>query len=546
MDSNTLAMIGVGVVAIVLILLAVWFSKSRKRDLDKVFEERAQLREQEEQDEERRKAGEAAKAVRESTVIEPSETSETSAKRPAWGRSDTSESAPARGASTAATVTSTVSGERESQESQAAEASAFDEESSTAAADQSEETAGKSSEPGIQPSAVTPARHESEESNISEDSAVAAAQPAAGAKADESAPEPEFHIESTPQPASSAQPAPAQPAPAVEPEPAAEQPAAPAPEPAPKSEAPEKVVSRLTRLKEKLAKSSNPFGKALFNILTKDNLSESDWEDVEDTLLLADVGAEASGQLVDDLRTDARVTGKATPDEVRAALKEKLLDLVSRDMDRRLNADKPGANRPSVIIMVAVNGTVKTTTAGKLARLFVSEDKKVVMGAADTFRAAAADQLETWGARVNVPVVRSDKDGADPASVAFEASAKAKEMNADVLIIDTAGRLQNKSNLMDELGKIRRVTEKNLPVDEVLLVLDATSGQNGMTQAKVFAEAIGITGVVLSKLDGSAKGGIVISMQKELGVPVKLVGLGEGPDDLAPFDPESFVDGILA
>ena len=317
------------------------------------------------------------------------------------------------------------------------------------------------------------------------------------------------------------------------------------PEPA-KTETPESVGSRLTRLKAKLAKSGNPFGKALFDILAKDNLSESDWEDVEDTLLLADVGAEASAQLVDDLKTDARITGKADPAEVRATLKDKLLDLVGRDTDRRLNVEKPGANKPGVIIMVGVNGTGKTTTAGKLARLFVSEDKQVIMGAADTFRAAAADQLETWGARVNVPVVRSDKDGADPASVAFEASAKAKEANADVLIIDTAGRLQNKSNLMDELGKIRRVTEKNLPVDEVLLVLDATTGQNGMAQAKVFAEAIGITGVVLSKLDGSAKGGIVINVQKELGVPVKLVGLGEGPDDLAPFDPEGFVDGILA
>ncbi|NEG89083.1 signal recognition particle-docking protein FtsY [Bifidobacterium aerophilum] len=318
-------------------------------------------------------------------------------------------------------------------------------------------------------------------------------------------------------------------------------------EPAPKpAETPETAVSRIQRLRAKLANSSNPFGKALFSILTKDNLSESDWEDVEDTLLLADVGAEASEQLVDELRKDARIAGKADAAEVRASLKEKLLDLVGRDVDRRLNADKDGANKPSVIIMVGVNGTGKTTTAGKLARLFVAEGKQVVMGAADTFRAAAADQLETWGAKVNVPVVRSDKDGADPASVAFEASAKAKEANADVLIIDTAGRLQNKANLMDELGKIRRVTEKNLPVDEVLLVLDATTGQNGMTQAKVFAEAIGITGVVLSKLDGSAKGGIVISVQKELGVPVKLVGLGEGPDDLAPFDPEGFVDGILA
>ena len=302
----------------------------------------------------------------------------------------------------------------------------------------------------------------------------------------------------------------------------------------------------MQRLKARLSKSGNPFGKALFNILAKDQLSEADWEDVEDTLLLADVGAEASEQLVEELRNDARIAGQSDPAEVRAALKDKLLKLVGTDVDRRLNADKEGANKPSVIIMVGVNGTGKTTTAGKLSRLLVSEGKQVMLGAADTFRAAAADQLETWGAKVGVLVVRSDKDGADPASVAFEASAKAKEENADVLIIDTAGRLQNKSNLMDELGKIRRVTEKNLPVDEVLLVLDATTGQNGMTQAKVFAEAIGITGVVLSKLDGSAKGGIVISVQKELGVPVKLVGLGEGPDDLAPFDPEGFVDGILA
>ena len=314
----------------------------------------------------------------------------------------------------------------------------------------------------------------------------------------------------------------------------------------PAVETPEAAGTRMQRLKARLSKSGNPFGKALFNILAKDQLSEADWEDVEDTLLLADVGAEASEQLVEELRNDARIAGQSDPAEVRAALKDKLLKLVGTDVDRRLNADKEGANKPSVIIMVGVNGTGKTTTAGKLSRLLVSESKQVMLGAADTFRAAAADQLETWGAKVGVPVVRSDKDGADPASLAFEASAKAKEENADVLIIDTAGRLQNKSNLMDELGKIRRVTEKNLPVDEVLLVLDATTGQNGMTQAKVFAEAIGITGVVLSKLDGSAKGGIVISVQKELGVPVKLVGLGEGPDDLAPFDPEGFVDGILA
>lgn len=316
-------------------------------------------------------------------------------------------------------------------------------------------------------------------------------------------------------------------------------------EPMPPVEKPEGKKGRLQRLRERLSKSGNPFGKALFNILAKDHLSETDWEDVEDTLLLADVGAEASEQLVEQLRTDARVTGETDPTQLREALRGELLALVGTDVDRSLEAEKPGVKKPSVIIMVGVNGTGKTTTAGKLARLFVSEDKTVMLGAADTFRAAAADQLETWGAKVDVPVVRSDKEGADPASVAFEAAAKAKDDDVDVLIIDTAGRLQNKANLMDELGKIRRVTEKNLPVDEVLLVLDATTGQNGMAQAKVFAEAIGITGVVLTKLDGSAKGGIVISVQKELGVPVKLVGVGEGPDDLAPFDPESFVDGIL-
>ena len=353
--------------------------------------------------------------------------------------------------------------------------------------------------------------------------------------------ESESPVENKPAPAEPAVTEPAKPVETVPAEPEAAENV-----PVPAIETPEAAGTRMQRLKARLSKSGNPFGKALFNILAKDQLSEADWEDVEDTLLLADVGAEASEQLVEELRNDARIAGQSDPAEVRAALKDKLLKLVGTDTDRRLNANKEGANKPSVVIMVGVNGTGKTTTAGKLSRLLVSEGKQVMLGAADTFRAAAADQLETWGAKVGVPVVRSDKDGADPASVAFEASAKAKEENADVLIIDTAGRLQNKANLMDELGKIRRVTEKNLPVDEVLLVLDATTGQNGMTQAKVFAEAIGITGVVLSKLDGSAKGGIVISVQKELGVPVKLVGLGEGPDDLAPFDPEGFVDGILA
>lgn len=309
---------------------------------------------------------------------------------------------------------------------------------------------------------------------------------------------------------------------------------------------PESTPSRLERLRARLSKSANPFGKALFAILTKDRISQSDWEEVEDTLLLADVGTQASEELVESLRKDARITGVSTSNEVHDALRAKLLELVGEHTDRSLNIDKPSAHHPSVIMMVGVNGTGKTTTVGKLARLFVSKNRSVMLAAADTFRAAAADQLSTWAASVNVPVVRSAKDGADPASVAFDAAEQASKTNVDALIVDTAGRLQNKSNLMDELGKIRRVIEKTMPVDEVLLVLDATTGQNGMAQAKVFAEAIGITGVVLTKLDGSAKGGIVISVQRELGVPVKLVGLGEGPDDLAPFEPESFVDGILS
>lgn len=508
--NTVLAVIGVIVVAVILVVASVWWSKSRKRDLDRAL-------------------GQAAP--------EDKKTRDAKAAADARLAAEAEEAKAAKAAAAAAqaesSATASVEPAAKSAEASASEGSEGDESAASDVEQTKSETTEKSAESGEKTAAEPVESEEAEESQTVEP--VAAEETAA--------PEPE------PESASAeSEPAPAPAEPVTEPEsaePIDEPEPIPTPEPA-KTEAPESIGSRLTRLKAKLAKSSNPFGKALFSILTKDNLSEADWEDVEDTLLLADVGADASGQLVDDLRTDARITGKADPAEVRATLKEKLLDLVGRDTDRRLNAEKPGANKPSVIIMVGVNGTGKTTTAGKLARLFVAEGKQVVLGAADTFRAAAADQLETWGARVNVPVVRSDKDGADPASVAFEAAAKAKEANADVLIIDTAGRLQNKSNLMDELGKIRRVTEKNLPVDEVLLVLDATTGQNGMTQAKVFAEAIGITGVVLSKLDGSAKGGIVISVQKELGVPVKLVGLGEGPDDLAPFDPEGFVDGILA
>lgn len=311
---------------------------------------------------------------------------------------------------------------------------------------------------------------------------------------------------------------------------------------------PESSQSRLVRLRSRLA-GSGRFGRSLFMILSRDNLGEEDWEDVEDTLLMADVGADASEEIVDQLREDARIQGGKSPEQVRQMLKEKLLGAVDIDATRALAAESASFEkngRPSVVIMVGVNGTGKTTTAGKLGRLLVADGKKVVMAAADTFRAAAADQLEAWAKPVGIPVVRSDKDGADPASVAFDGVKQSMQQRADVLIVDTAGRLQNKQNLMDELGKIRRVIERTIPVDEVLLVLDATTGQNGMRQASVFAQAIGVTGVVLSKLDGSAKGGVVIAVQRKLGVPVKLVGLGEGPDDLAVFDPEGFVDGILA
>ena len=369
--------------------------------------------------------------------------------------------------------------------------------------------------------------------------------------------EPQQTAEPQPETEPAAQPEAAKPEAAVQPETAAQPEPVVNPEPAAKPEIvkPENSQSRLVRLRSKLAHSANPFGKALFSILSRDHLSEEDWQDVEDTLLLADVGAEASEKIVDELRQDSRAQGTRSAEEVRDMLRERLLDAVGRDTDRSLEAlsnNKPAepaaaeqARPLHVIIMVGVNGTGKTTTAGKLGRLFVAEGRHVVLAAADTFRAAAADQLATWAAQSGIEVVRSDKDGADPASVAYDAAQKALNDKADVLIVDTAGRLQNKRNLMDELGKIRRVIEKLTPVQEVLLVLDATTGQNGMTQAEVFAEAIGITGVVLTKLDGSAKGGIVISVQNKLGVPVKLVGLGEGPDDLAVFDPAGFVDGIL-
>ncbi|QJC21539.1 signal recognition particle-docking protein FtsY [Arcanobacterium buesumense] len=307
----------------------------------------------------------------------------------------------------------------------------------------------------------------------------------------------------------------------------------------PSLDVPESVPSRLQRLRARLAQSGT-MGKALVSILSRGDLSASDWEELEETLLMADVGLDATMEILDNLRTAVKVTGPQA--NVRELLRAELLSAVNVDMDRSLNL----AGQPATILMVGVNGTGKTTTTGKLARLLIAEDRSVVLGAADTFRAAAADQLATWGERVGVDVVRSDREGADPASVAFEAVKQGADDGVDVVIVDTAGRLQNKAGLMDELGKIKRVMEKTVPTGEVLLVLDATTGQNGLRQAEVFAEAAGITGIVLSKLDGTAKGGIVISVQRALGVPVKFVGLGEGADDFAPFDPENFVDSLLS
>ena len=300
----------------------------------------------------------------------------------------------------------------------------------------------------------------------------------------------------------------------------------------------------MQRLRARLARSNTALGKGLLALLTRGGLDEQAWEEVEDTLLAADLGVEATTELVDSLRTQVRVDGTNSEAEVRGWLRRDLLALVDPGMDRSVASARIDG-RPAVVLVVGVNGTGKTTTVGKLARVLVAEDKDVLLGAADTFRAAAADQLQTWGSRVGVPTVRSDKDGADPAAVAFDAVRAGIELEVDVVLLDTAGRLHNKANLMAELGKIKRVVEKQAPIDEVLLVLDATTGQNGLRQAEVFSEVVGITGIVLTKLDGTAKGGIVVAVQRKLGVPVKLVGLGEGPDDLAPFDPEAFVDAIL-
>ncbi|MGW1227140.1 signal recognition particle-docking protein FtsY [Streptomyces sp. NPDC001515] len=353
------------------------------------------------------------------------------------------------------------------------------------------------------------------------------AEPHVGEEAEEPREEPRRTIEDVAAPPAEAAPE------TVEPQ----EPAAPA------LDVPEPTAGRLVRLRARLARSQNSLGKGLLTLLSRDNLDEDTWEEIEDTLLTADVGVAPTQELVERLRERVRVLGTRTPEDLRALLREELITLLGTDFDRAVKTES-GLDTPGVVMVVGVNGTGKTTTTGKLARVLVADGRSVVLGAADTFRAAAADQLQTWGERVGARTVRGP-EGGDPASIAFDAVKEGIAEGADVVLIDTAGRLHTKTGLMDELGKVKRVVEKHGPLDEVLLVLDATTGQNGLVQARVFAEVVDITGIVLTKLDGTAKGGIVIAVQRELGVPVKLIGLGEGPDDLAPFEPAAFVDALI-
>ncbi len=327
---------------------------------------------------------------------------------------------------------------------------------------------------------------------------------------------------------------PAEPTPPIEPAPAATTPA---------TEEIAPPEGRLERLRGRLARSQNALGRSLLGLIGGGDLDEDSWEQIEDTLLIADLGPTVTSSIVAQLRSRLASKDVQTEADARAVLRDVLITELQPGLDRSVRA-LPHDDHPSVLLVVGVNGTGKTTTVGKLARVLVADGRRVVLGAADTFRAAAADQLQAWAARVGAEVVRGP-EGADPASVAFDAVDKGIETGADVVVIDTAGRLHTKTGLMDELGKVKRVVTRRAAVDEVLLVLDATVGQNGLAQARVFADVVDITGAVLTKLDGTAKGGIVFRVQQELGVPVKLVGLGEGPDDLAPFEPAAFVDALL-
>jgi fused signal recognition particle receptor len=333
------------------------------------------------------------------------------------------------------------------------------------------------------------------------------------------------------------------PPPAPEAPPVAVAPEAPEAPEAAEIEAIAPPEGRLERLRGRLARSQNALGRSVLGLIGGGDLDEESWQDVEDTLLIADLGPVVTESVITQLRGRLASASVRTEADAKAVLRDVLINELHPDMDRSIRA-LPHADHPSVLLIVGVNGTGKTTTVGKLARVLVADGRRVVLGAADTFRAAAADQLQSWAARVGAEVVRG-AEGADPASVAFDAVDKGIAAGADVVVIDTAGRLHTKVGLMDELDKVKRVVTRRAAVDEVLLVLDATIGQNGLAQARVFADVVDITGAVLTKLDGTAKGGIVFRVQQELGVPVKLVGLGEGPDDLAPFEPGAFVDALL-
>lgn len=403
----------------------------------------------------------------------------------------------------------------------------------------------------------------SQASDTGEAADVATAEPAAPGESSESgvpaAPaepaEAAGHVEPGEAAETAAPAEPAEPA-GIEPEAPAEQVESvevPEPEAEPQTavETPEPTADRMVRLRERLQRSGS-IGRGILALLTSGQIDMDTWDEIEETLLMADLGPDATDELLDALRERVQVLNTNDPDAIREILREELVKLVNPDLDRRLAASAieapDGSIVPSVVMMVGVNGTGKTTTTGKFGRVLIAEGRTVLFGAADTFRAAAAEQLQTWGERVGVTTVRSERENADPASVAFDAVQAGIEQGVDVVVIDTAGRLQNKKGLMDELGKIRRVASKALKgaeIQEVILVLDATTGQNGMQQARVFAEAVNVTGIALTKLDGTAKGGIVVNVQRELGVPVKLVGLGEGMDDLTPFDPYGFVDALL-
>jgi len=402
----------------------------------------------------------------------------------------------------------------------------------TPAAPAEPKPAPKPAEP--EPAEPEPAEPEPVEPEVAPEPAVAEPEPV----------EPEVVPEAAPAPETVTEP---ETAPEVaEPEAAPEitEPAGPAAvPPAPPIEEIEPTAGRLTRLRGRLARSQSAVGKSLLGLLGGGDLDEDSWEEIEDTLLIADLGAATTTKIVDRLREEMAAHSVRTEADARAVLRSVLVDELRPELDRSIRA-LPHDDHPAVLLVVGVNGTGKTTTTGKLARVLVADGRRVLLGAADTFRAAAADQLQTWAERVGAEVVRG-KEGADPAAVAFDSVSKGIENGVDAVLVDTAGRLHTKTGLMDELGKVKRVVEKKAVVDEVLLVLDATIGQNGLMQARVFAEVVDITGVVLTKLDGTAKGGIVFQVQHELGVPVKLVGLGEGADDLAPFEPEAFVDALL-